>query len=145
LVVGGSDHGRVYIFERKTGRVLKTLKYAKKGGVETIAVRDMENGMVLIASASATASSGPYAIVVWRWGSNQKCGDQEVVDGGWTTWKVIGFLIKLVVVIAAMMYFVELVRRTTENWTKIEEPLAGVESQPKVVAQKRSWMSREDI
>lgn len=39
LVVGGSDHGLVYIFERKTGRVLETLKYARKGGVETIGVR----------------------------------------------------------------------------------------------------------
>jgi hypothetical protein len=39
LVVGGRDHGRVYIFERKTGRVLKTLKHARKGGVETITVR----------------------------------------------------------------------------------------------------------
>jgi len=39
LVVGGSDHGLVYIFERKTGLVLKTLKHARKGGVETIAVR----------------------------------------------------------------------------------------------------------
>ena len=39
LVVGGSDHGQVYIFERKSGRVLKTLKHARKGGVETIAVR----------------------------------------------------------------------------------------------------------
>jgi len=39
LVIGGSDHGLVYIFECKTGRVLKTLKHARKGGVETIGVR----------------------------------------------------------------------------------------------------------
>jgi hypothetical protein len=39
LVVGGSDHGLVYIFERKAGRVLKKLKYARKGGVETIGVK----------------------------------------------------------------------------------------------------------
>lgn len=37
-VVGGSDHGIVYIFERKTGKIIKTLKHAKKGGAETIAV-----------------------------------------------------------------------------------------------------------
>ncbi|KAF8960565.1 hypothetical protein BDZ97DRAFT_1617235, partial [Flammula alnicola] len=36
LIVGGSDHGVAYIFERKTGKVLKRLKHAKKGGVETI-------------------------------------------------------------------------------------------------------------
>jgi hypothetical protein len=39
LVVGGSDHGLAYILERKTGRVLKTLKHARKGGVETVGVR----------------------------------------------------------------------------------------------------------
>ena len=74
--------------------------------------RDMENGVVLIASASATASLGPNAILVWQWGSNKKAGDQEVVDGGWTTGKGIGFLIKLVVVIAAMAYLVELIGKT---------------------------------
>ena len=30
LVIGGSDHCLVYIFERKTGQVLKTLKHARK-------------------------------------------------------------------------------------------------------------------
>jgi hypothetical protein len=30
LVVGGSDHGLAYILERKTGRMLKTLKHARK-------------------------------------------------------------------------------------------------------------------
>ena len=38
-VVGGSDHGRVYVFERKTGKVLAVLKHARAGGVESIAVR----------------------------------------------------------------------------------------------------------
>ena len=37
-VVGGSDHGLVYIFERKSGHVITTLKHAKEGGVQTIAV-----------------------------------------------------------------------------------------------------------
>lgn len=38
LVIGGSDHGRVYIFDRKTAKILKTLKHAGKGGAETLAV-----------------------------------------------------------------------------------------------------------
>ena len=37
-VVGGSDHGKVYIFDRRTGKVITTLRHAKDGGVETIAV-----------------------------------------------------------------------------------------------------------
>jgi len=37
-IIGGSDHGKVYIFERKTGDVIKILTHAKVGGVETVAV-----------------------------------------------------------------------------------------------------------
>jgi len=73
----------------------------------------LEDGGVLIASASATASSG-HAIVVWQWGSNKKTADQDV-DGRWTTWKVVGFLMKVVVVIAALAYFVELIRTAVRN------------------------------
>ncbi|KAF9523948.1 WD40-repeat-containing domain protein [Crepidotus variabilis] len=37
-VVGGSDHGCVYIFDRRSGNVLHMLKHAQDGGVQTIAV-----------------------------------------------------------------------------------------------------------
>ncbi|KAF9470790.1 hypothetical protein BDN70DRAFT_648297 [Pholiota conissans] len=37
-IVGGSDHGLVYIFDRKTGQAITTLKHGGDGGVETIAV-----------------------------------------------------------------------------------------------------------
>lgn len=43
-VIGGSDHGRVYIFERKTGKIINTLTHARKGGVETIAVGSLRSG-----------------------------------------------------------------------------------------------------
>lgn len=38
LVVGGSDNGLVYIFERKTGKLLETLHHSDAGLVQTIAV-----------------------------------------------------------------------------------------------------------
>jgi hypothetical protein len=38
LVVGGSDNGSVYIFERKTGKLLETLRHSNAGLVQTIAV-----------------------------------------------------------------------------------------------------------
>ncbi|KDR78697.1 hypothetical protein GALMADRAFT_137715 [Galerina marginata CBS 339.88] len=37
-IVGGSDHGQVYVFDRKTGKVLRKLKHSRQGGAETIAV-----------------------------------------------------------------------------------------------------------
>ncbi|KAG1850993.1 uncharacterized protein F5891DRAFT_950752, partial [Suillus fuscotomentosus] len=38
LVVGGSDNGLVYIFERKTGKLLESLHHSNAGLVQTIAV-----------------------------------------------------------------------------------------------------------
>ncbi|KAG0699826.1 WD40-repeat-containing domain protein [Suillus ampliporus] len=38
VVVGGSDHGLVYIFDRKTGETLQTLHHADTGLVQTISV-----------------------------------------------------------------------------------------------------------
>ncbi|KAG2738850.1 hypothetical protein P692DRAFT_20646724, partial [Suillus brevipes Sb2] len=38
VVVGGSDTGLAYIFDRKTGQVLETLHHADAGLVQTIAV-----------------------------------------------------------------------------------------------------------
>lgn len=37
FVVGGNDHGKVYIFDRKNGSLLDTLHHAKRGLVQTIA------------------------------------------------------------------------------------------------------------
>ena len=38
IVVGGSDHGVVYIYERKTGMLKQTLPHQKDGLVQLIAV-----------------------------------------------------------------------------------------------------------
>jgi len=39
----------------------------------------------------------------------------EAKDGAWTTWKVVGFPIKLIVVIAALAYLVEFVTEILEK------------------------------
>ncbi|KAF8176784.1 WD40-repeat-containing domain protein [Pholiota molesta] len=71
-IVGGSDHGSVYIFHRKTGRSIDVLKYGRKGGVETIAAHDCRDGTVLIAAASASNPSGSNTILVWKWHPTRK-------------------------------------------------------------------------
>jgi outer membrane protein assembly factor BamB len=38
VVVAGSDHGAVYVFDRKTGKPLEVLHHADKGLVQTITV-----------------------------------------------------------------------------------------------------------
>jgi hypothetical protein len=37
-IIGGSDHGYVYIFERKSGCILGKLAHARNDGVQTIEV-----------------------------------------------------------------------------------------------------------
>ncbi|KAG1865293.1 hypothetical protein F4604DRAFT_1586174 [Suillus subluteus] len=44
LVIGGSDHGSVYAFERKSGKVFATLCHSNTGLVQTIAVGDRFKG-----------------------------------------------------------------------------------------------------
>jgi hypothetical protein len=39
LVVAGSDHGAIYVFDRKTGARLEVLRHSKDGLVQTVAVR----------------------------------------------------------------------------------------------------------
>ena len=41
VVVGGSDHRAVYVFDCKTGRPLQVLHHADKGLVQTITVRHL--------------------------------------------------------------------------------------------------------
>jgi|ERR1700722_6776670 len=38
VVVGGSDHGVIYIFDRRAGKLLDMLRHAEKGLLQTIAV-----------------------------------------------------------------------------------------------------------
>ena len=39
VVVGGSDHGVIYVFDRKTGDVLDTIIHSRRGLVQTVTVR----------------------------------------------------------------------------------------------------------
>ena len=41
VVVGGSDHGAVYLFDRKTGKPVQVLHHADKGLVQTSTVRNI--------------------------------------------------------------------------------------------------------
>jgi hypothetical protein len=81
VVVGGSDHGKVYIFGRKTGEVLQRLHLGKDELVQTIAVchsvvllfanwwqstqtLDLENETNII-TASSDASAKDPTVCVW--------------------------------------------------------------------------------
>jgi len=77
----------------------------------------VDDGVVLIATALATASSGPYAIMLWQWGSksNQNTGRQDIAGERWTFWEMIDFLFKMVVVFMAMAYFFGSIKQAVCN------------------------------
>jgi hypothetical protein len=44
VVVGGSDHGAAYIFDRETGTTLDLIRHADRGLVQTVTVRALGLG-----------------------------------------------------------------------------------------------------
>lgn len=81
LVVGGSDHGVIYVFDRTTGIVLDKYTHSKAGLVQTIAVSDLYlwrpmyqpslqthdiGDDIIIAGATSGEGSDPY-ISLWRY------------------------------------------------------------------------------
>ncbi|KAH9478857.1 hypothetical protein JR316_0009319 [Psilocybe cubensis] len=93
LVIGGSDHGLIYIFERDTGKCLKAFKHGRMRGVETIASHDNNNGTITIASASSSVSvNDQQALHIWQWNTNKT--DYR----GWSLKEVFEFFWKLTLI-----------------------------------------------
>ncbi|KAG2745111.1 hypothetical protein P692DRAFT_20742804 [Suillus brevipes Sb2] len=61
VVIGGSDNGLVYIFDRKTGQIIQTLHHADAG-----LGRDLD-GRCIIASASPAPGRGKTTIKIWAY------------------------------------------------------------------------------
>lgn len=124
-VIGGSDHGCVYIFDRKTAKVLKTLKYCRQG-IETIAVcgfndkswrnfdveqtLDNKDGTVYIAIAAASGDE-PSPISLWIWKPDRKkISKEDIKHTGTTLLKLIEFMVRLGIIFAVVAYMIEVFR-----------------------------------
>ncbi|KAG1721364.1 uncharacterized protein EDB91DRAFT_1256544 [Suillus paluster] len=64
LIIGGSDHGLVYVFERKSGKLLETLCHSNMGLVQTIATHDL-NRRCTVTSSSPALGHGKATINLW--------------------------------------------------------------------------------
>lgn len=120
-IIAGSDHGRVYIFDRKSGLVLAKIKHSRAGGVETISVRaflekcftnlwglqahDDVDGSVLIASASIRDSFGECPIRVWKWTPPKK--RQSPGSLIWSIWVMIEWTVRILTACAVVAYAYE--------------------------------------
>ncbi|KAF8588260.1 hypothetical protein K439DRAFT_1613683 [Ramaria rubella] len=89
IIVGGSDHGIVYLFERESGRLITTLNHsADKGLVQTVATHETEGSTVILCTSSSNTSN--IDISLWT--------RKKVTARANDTWKVCN----LVVLIEAM-------------------------------------------
>ncbi len=121
-VITGSDHGKVYIFDRASGSLLKKMTHSKNGGVETICVsrssvqalflrlnwtqqvHDEHEGSVLIASASVRDKFGstPNHILVWKWTPKASRENSQ-----WSVALIVEWTFKTIIVCAAVAFAVE--------------------------------------
>ncbi|KAF8592243.1 WD40 repeat-like protein [Ramaria rubella] len=89
IIVRGSDHGIVYLFERESGRLITMLNHsADKGLVQTVATHETEGSTVILCASSSNTSN--IDISLWT--------QKKVTARANDTWKVCN----LVVVIEAM-------------------------------------------
>ncbi|KAJ7478959.1 WD40-repeat-containing domain protein, partial [Mycena latifolia] len=64
-VVSGSDHGVVYVFDRRTGQTSDTLRVDPTDWVQTVTATELDGFTVIIAARSRDWG-GANGIVVWR-------------------------------------------------------------------------------
>lgn len=64
VVVGGSDHGTLYVFDRKTGSLRQKLRHASSGYVQTVTAHTKNDGRALIVAATTGCDMSP-AITIW--------------------------------------------------------------------------------
>ena len=67
-----------------------------------------EEAGVMIASASAS-SNGPSPIHLWRWTPKDRT-NKDQNDGSWSAVRIMEFIVKVVVIVAAVAYIKELFR-----------------------------------
>ncbi|KAJ6580206.1 hypothetical protein B0H10DRAFT_2099234 [Mycena sp. CBHHK59/15] len=65
VIVCSSDHGIVYVFDRRSGDTLDELRIDASDWVQTIATTDC-NGISTILAAKSREIGGPNEIFVWR-------------------------------------------------------------------------------
>ncbi|KAG6375203.1 hypothetical protein JVT61DRAFT_3415 [Boletus reticuloceps] len=100
LIIGGSDNGCVYLFNRKSCELLEMLYHSNTGLVQAVAVRDVD-GCCIIASASPTAGRQCVSIKVWAHNydlQKTKPGQQlSILSGLWAMIQFIALFLFFVV------------------------------------------------
>jgi hypothetical protein len=121
VVAGGSDNGLVYIFDRKAGELLETLRHANGGLVQTIAVsgdkwrqrkslktgifqtRDL-NGRCTIASVSPAQGRGNTTIKLWTYDYAPRKASKTPSKDYWWLWRMLMILTQVLVLLSTSIF-----------------------------------------
>lgn len=120
MVAGGSDNGSVYVFDRKTGKLLDTLHHADGGLVQTIAVSDQDrdnrmslktgsqtrdiNGRCTIASASPAQGRGSAMIKLWTYDYAPRKASNTPSKDYWSLLRVLMVLTQVVILLSMSVF-----------------------------------------
>ncbi len=121
VVVGGSDHGVVYVFGCKSGGMLQILRHAPKGLVQTVTAHEGPEANLILAASSD--GSGPAIISVWRNEHTKKApltvptAPTESTNANIGTFDMI---VRLIVVICGCLWMYQKILETNivSDWTK---------------------------
>lgn len=84
----------------------------------------MEDGTVLIATASSTTPFGQSNILLWKWQSTRQKSKKDALELAWSFNDFIVFIFKTIVVLAAMAFFagsIEQIVRVTFSPSKLTD------------------------
>ncbi|OJT06782.1 hypothetical protein TRAPUB_2365 [Trametes pubescens] len=130
-IVGGSDHGAVYVFDRKTGAPLDVLRHAQQGPVQTIATTERD-GYSVIASGT---SCGTGTILVWRGKKTTATSPKQ--GRSLTLGSVVRACIQLLMLAAAVAFVCQNLAVWPEfsTWTQSIETVARKAQRPMTVVE----------
>ncbi|KAK7048785.1 WD40 repeat-like protein [Favolaschia claudopus] len=115
-IVVGSDHGIIYVFDRRTGAIIDRLKFEEQDFVQAIATVDCDGTALIFAARSGDAVE-QNDIMIWRKAAGRP-------QSGPTLREDIVNILQLIIVLAAVVYvyqngqmmggFIELLTRRNE-------------------------------
>ncbi|KAJ7429424.1 WD40-repeat-containing domain protein [Mycena galericulata] len=104
-VVSGSDHGVVYVFDRRTGAVTDTLRVDPNDWVQTVTATHVD-GISTIVAARSRDWGGRNGIVIWR---------KKSKTSGRRSWSHVIVLLNAAVLIGAIIYLYQKMSHTVQS------------------------------
>ncbi|KAG1867694.1 hypothetical protein F4604DRAFT_1927478 [Suillus subluteus] len=100
VVVGGSDNGLVYVFDRKTGQIIETLHHAD---TDAGLMRDL-HGRCTIASTSTALGRGKTTIKIWAYKYTVQKVSKAPSENHWSLLRILMMLTQLLALLSMSIF-----------------------------------------